>query len=225
MLNISKEMVVNYQVGENELNKKANDAYALLITDSSVLQIIEKEIDSKFTEVSEDKTRIETAARALLTRNLSIDANSISEKQLAAAKNLVMDMERRKIIDSMVPKIVKNHLIGNAAELELTPKTRHDIGTTHDFAFLGAAGSGKSTIAQFHVSDGPDPGPEPKKIDKNDCVILATDNYRVFTMPKTEAHEAIETKDVFIRTQDFAYMVKELVQKEIEQGQGKSTKV
>jgi len=50
------------------------------------------------------------------------------------------------------------------------------IGSTHDFSFLGAAGSGKSSIARQHVFDGPDTGPEPKKADKRDCIMAVTSN-------------------------------------------------
>lgn len=218
MLHIAKEMVVNYQVGETELNIKGHEVYASLVNDLFTFKGIEEEANRKTRAFSDDATTIETAAREMLKKNLRIDDKAINSVQLAAAKRLILDIERRKIIDNIVSKLVKNHLEAHSLQLGLVKKTRHPIGTTHDFCFLGAAGSGKSTISQQHVSDGPYTGPEPLKIDKRDCIILATDNYRVFTLPGTEAHESIETKDVFTRTQDFSYLVKELVQKEIEQG-------
>lgn len=214
MIQISKEMVVNYQVEESDLNTKAHAVYVSLINDTATLRAIEEEVDEKIRAFSEERVTLEEAARSMLNRNLSINYAAMTEEQLEAAKNLVLDMERRKMLDFIVSKMVKSHLIENASTLGLRAKTRYDIGTTHDFVFLGAAGSGKSSLVQQYVSD----GSPSKKTDKIDCVILATDNYRAFTLPGAEAHEALQTKDVFIKTQDIAYMVKEQVEIEIEKG-------
>ena len=210
MLHISKEMVTTYQISETELNSKAHEMYGLLVTGQSVLDEIEgladAEFDKNFSGDGAEKIRISASER--LERRFDIASEEIPPDQLDAEVRLLKDIERRKIIDQIVSKFVREGLSQQEKIHGLERKTLHKIGETHDFAFFGAAGSGKSTIAQQYVSDGPDTGPEPKKIDKRDCVILATDNYRAFTMPGSDEHEAKETKDVFTRSEDIAYMLK-----------------
>ncbi len=46
---------------------------------------------------------------------------------------------------------------------------------------------------------------------KTDMITLATDDYRGIYLPEAKAHEQLETRQVFTRTQDTAYLVKELV--------------
>src|SRR3990167_1411131 len=81
------------------------------------------------------------------------------------------------------------------------------VENTTNYSFTGAAGSGKSTIIKNYLTDE----------QKTDYVVLATDNYRAFTLPDTDAHEEKSTRDIFTRTQDMAYLVKELVLEEIDE--------
>lgn len=95
-----------------------------------------------------------------------------------------------------------------AQNISLEKKDVYSLGESHDFSFLGAAGSGKSTVSRQWLTEA----------EKTNYAIIATDNYRAFTMPRTEEHELRETnKNVFTRTQDVAYMVKELVQERLDQ--------
>ena len=213
MLHISKELVVNYQVGETELNTKAQEVYNSLVKNQSTLDEIEQKVDLLLQE-NVNEAQIEQNAREMLSKNIGPDKD-ITPEQLKAAKRIVLDVERRKMMDAIVSQMVKEHIKTNMPLLGLEQKTRYNIGETHDFFYGGPAGSGKSTLSAKDLYDGPDQGAEPKKINKKDCVTIATDIYRAFTLPGTDAHEAIVTKDVFTRTQDFAYLVKEHVLKEL----------
>jgi hypothetical protein len=226
MLHISKEMVVNYQVGETELNTKAHAVYASLVDgdEASLLMVIDTTVNLKMEEIiAKESAQIEKAAREMLIKNFKNQDNGpdkekglknddITVEQLEAAKRIVLDMERRKVMDAMVPVMVKDHLTAKAGALGLVKKTLHDVETRKDFFYGGPAGSGKSTLSKQDLSDD---GLELGKINKKDCVTIATDVYRAFTLPGTDDHERIKTKDVFTRTQDFAYMVKEQVLKEM----------
>lgn len=214
ILHLGKEMVANYQIKDANLGEKTQAIYELLVREPTTLTSIEKEVDHQLNLKNEP--HIEIMARNMLLKNLGIDRALITNEQLEAAKRLVLDLERKKIMDFIVAQMVKQYLKDNTEVLKLTRKSRHRIGSTNDLSFLGAAGSGKSTLAKQYATENPDL--ESQKINKNDCIVLATDNYRAFFLPGTEFHEAISTKDVFIRSQDLAYMIKELVQEEINAG-------
>jgi hypothetical protein len=217
MLHISKEMVVNYQVADTELNIKAHEVYASLVEDreEGILASINTEVERQIQLIPGAK--IQADAEALLLANFKaqgLKKEDITVEQLQAATNIVLDKERRKIMDTIVPNMVSAHLKVYGDSLGLASKTRHKIGETHDFFYGGPAGSGKSTISKIDLSE---KGTDLSKVNKMDCVTVATDIYRAFTLPGTEDHEKIETKDIFTRTQDFAYMVKELVLNELKE--------
>jgi hypothetical protein len=205
-MNIGKEMVLNYKVSDESLNTECHKVYeAILKTRPNIEKDIEKEINKRVSSSAEiAKMGEEKLAKTneYLTKNGKTPV-PVNEETLGAAQRIVADIERKKITNEVVSKFVKDDLKTLASTLELEPKPVQD--KNKDYSFLGAAGSGKSTISRQFLSD------EQKK----EYVIFATDNYRAFTVPGTDRHEEKSTKDVFTRTQDVAYMVKELVQEEL----------
>ncbi|HEV2523915.1 MAG TPA: hypothetical protein VGU44_02130, partial [Gammaproteobacteria bacterium] len=129
--------------------------------------------------------------------------NSENTETLAAFRRIQKDIEQKKITDEIVAAYVDKAMRENKDTFELTEKQTKEKGQNTDNVYLGAAGSGKSTIMRQQMSD---------KNAKEHMVILATDSYRGVTVPGFEQREnATETDQIFIRTQDTAYMIKELV--------------
>ncbi len=208
MLHIGKEMVVNYKVKDNELNIVAHQIYhSMLAYDADISLKLENQIQQKMEDMM--KSRGELNEEALNKLAMEILKKNKVEPQTPqareAAKRLAIDIARKKITDELVSLEVKKYVEKNIDSLNLEKKSVHNIGTTHDYCFLGAAGSGKSTIAKQYFDEE----------QKADYIILATDNYRAFTLSNTEKHEEKLTKNVFIKTQDIAFMVKDLVQQEL----------
>lgn len=209
ILHIGKEMVVNYKVSEEALDMVTHQIYQAMIANNPTFFldleiVISEKIDSLHAndDTSASITR-EKLADDMLKNNAAINAQSAECKK--AAYRLVVDKERKKIIDQEIAKLVREYLEKNEDSFKIEKKTTHAIGKTHDYSFLGAAGSGKSTIAKQHFNES----------QKTDFVIIATDNYRIFTMPGTKKHEAKTTKNIFTRTQDMAYLIKELIQADL----------
>lgn len=207
LLHLSKEMVVNYKIEESALGNKAHSAYSALLAHSpEALSILEKRIEERMSaEITDDQLKSKAIER--LKRNkVSLGENGEFPKAtLEAAIEIERDVTRKNITNEITSEFVKSQMPVISKDLSLEPKDTHAIGQSNDFSFLGAAGSGKSTIARQFLSDQ----------EKSNYAVLATDNYRAFSMPGTDDHEVRSTKDVFTRTQDMAYMVKELVQDEI----------
>lgn len=214
-LHIGKEMVVNYKVEEAELNIEAHKVYnSMLAHNPEALIQLEGKINDimKSNSALVDKNLENLAIKKLEQTNANRARQNLSpleatSERIEAAKRVIIDIERKKVTDELVSKQVKAHLASFASSIALQKKTINTIDKAHDYSFLGAAGSGKSTIARQFLTDD----------QKADYIVLATDNYRAFIVPGTEKHEANASKDIFSRTQDMAYMVKELVQSEIEQ--------
>lgn len=208
LLHIAKEMVVNYQVKEEELNIYAHSVYDnyLKLSFNAIKnfnEIIEKQLNNKM-DINGSLNE-----GALLTLAMKLIGDKVSKPrpdQIEAAKRLVVDIERRKILFELVSSSIKSFLTGHESPMNLVAKSSHEIGATEDYCFLGAAGSGKSTISKLYFNAD----------QKANCIVLATDNYRAFTLPGSEAHEEKVTKDVFTRTHHIAFIIKELVINEID---------
>lgn len=209
ILHLAKELVVNYQIAEDELGKICNDIYAKIIAgDPLILKKLESEVNDRFNKEKASSENIESRARKRLEKNKIVLADLTPEHQkraLAAAIAIENDLIQKGIVHEIIKGFVHQEIAKQAKSLGIAPKPVKVVGENSDFAFLGAAGSGKSTIARQWLDDAQKP----------QYVILATDNYRAFTIPGSEVSEAEATKDVFTRTQDMAYMVKELVQEEL----------
>jgi len=218
IMHIAKEMVVTYRVAEDELNIESQKVYKAVIADNpKIINEINKEIHDErktlskkgraLSSINLEKRAIQKIKEINKDREKSgKDPLIISRHNINSAKNIIIDAERKKITNTIVNKTVQNYIENNLDDLDLSKKTKHLIGKNHDYSFLGAAGSGKSTIARQFLT----------KEQKADCVVIATDNYRGITIPGQEDLEDLETRNIFAKTQDMAYMIKELVQEELD---------
>lgn len=200
-LNLAKEMVLTYKINDNDLNKKAQESFNTLIASNpDLINSLNTSIEQQLRLLLKTKDLTKEAIQHLNEANQSHE-NSYPQDVIEATSRLIVDQYKKEITNATLSITVKSILPTIEEELELTKKTQHTIGTTNDYCLLGAAGSGKSTISNRFLTE----------TDKLDHVTLATDNYRCFSLPGTEAFERSPTQDVFTRTQDLAYMVKELV--------------
>ncbi len=211
-IHLAKEMVVTYKVGEDDLNIQNQKAYKLLLDDNpNIKSKLEAKINEKLTENTPPATELEGLARARLQQNNenrirnNLPELPITEERINAAKAIELDLIRKKFTSEIVDEYIQEQRPRISSALDLKLKDVIKPGQNRDFSFLGAAGSGKSTISRQFLSDS----------QKENCIIVATDNYRAFSIPGSNEHEKNAGKNVFAKTQDLAYMVKELVQKDI----------
>ncbi|RYE06516.1 MAG: hypothetical protein EOP33_04915 [Rickettsiaceae bacterium] len=205
VLNISKELVVNYRVGETDLNAISHDIFKKIQnTNPNIIKNLDDRLSISVIENLDDK-----ALEYLAKKNTNLAAKGeiaipINEHTLSATKRILIDTQNKQLTHQFAGELVQKELKILAPEMKLEPKPIFD--QNKDYSFLGAAGSGKSTISQQFIADN----------DKDKFIILATDVYRAFNMPGTENHENKATKDIFTRTQDTAYLVKELVLQDLQ---------
>lgn len=226
-LHIATNLVVTYTVDEADLNAKTREIMNNLTQDATRIPELEAEIDKEL-NTEEKKSQIEQAALKRFTASAEKrfaekypkeDIKNPKNKEilealkdinnpentgtLAAFRRIQKDIEQKKITDEIVAAYVDKAMRENKDTFGLTEKQTKEKGQNTDNVYLGAAGSGKSTIMRQQMSD---------KNAKEHMVILATDSYRGVTVPGFEQREnATETDQIFIRTQDTAYMIKELV--------------
>ncbi|NDB83911.1 MAG: hypothetical protein EB127_14490 [Alphaproteobacteria bacterium] len=188
ILHLSKELVVNYKVSEEKLNEFCHQGFEILQRDNALFKkqhaAIEKQLEEELGDLGEGTLK-ERAYKRLERNKVKLDSEN-EEAIVNAAIEIEKDIVRKTITNKVTNEFVKGQMSAISEELNLESKTIHPRGSNEDFAFLGAAGSGKSTIAGQFLKDK----------NKEDYVILSTDNYRAFTIPGTEAHEEMQTKDV-----------------------------
>lgn len=216
IMHLSKEMVVRYRVPEDEIGQVAEQAYDHLCElEVDLIKKLKHTIDERFEQLKSDpefskniketaRKRLEGNQKYLASKGKHIDIDD--PKVIESAERIVLDLERKKITDKAIDQYIqsKRELIEHALELER--KESLSKGQNKDYVFQGAAGSGKSTISRQFLDEEA----------KTNYITLATDNYRGVAVPGTNYHEdPVKTKDVFARTQDMAYMVKELVHAEV----------
>jgi len=207
LLHIAKEMIVNYKVKEDDLNVVAHDVYHNILKENHlVLPTLDDDIKNKCNNIMTQQNWREDLQKMAMSLLSSNDIHKPNDEQIQAAKRLVIDSIRRKVTNEVIADYVKQFLKQHSDDLNIQAKPMNDTSKPEDYCFLGAAGSGKSTISKQYFNEE----------QKSDYIVVALDNYRCFTMPDTDAHEEKNTKDVFTRTQDIAYLVKELVQQEID---------
>lgn len=203
-LNIAANLIVNYKVSSDDLDTQAQ----------AILEAIQKRdpafFDKIITDVdnllAKEKDSIKKTAEQKFQQKYPTPAVTPEEDERRLAAFIQLETERKRMA-------VQNDMLATALEriapevealFHLERKPLHAVGQNHDFAFLGAPGSGKSTLSNQYLD----------KKDKANYVSLATDDYRGISI--LENHEKISTDQVFIKTQDSAYYIKELVQKRLE---------
>lgn len=217
MMHLSKEMVVRYKVLEDEIGEYANKAYIKLgRAEDGLIKKLKHTIDESLASIESDpeyEDRINNLARERIEKNKRYlqmqgkDLDTQDPAKIEAAKRIVRDLERKRLTYEVAQKYIDSHRAELEKSMGLETKESLPKGHNRDFVFQGAAGSGKSTIARQLLEE------EKKK----NYITLATDNYRAVTIPGTKHHEEpLETKNVFLRTQDMAYMIKEMVHESVQ---------
>ncbi|MFC7780631.1 zeta toxin family protein [Legionella taurinensis] len=130
------------------------------------------------------------------------ESTDIYSEKFEACMAIERNKIRKQVVHQLMSDFLDKHMDNLAAKAQLAKKPVYKLEDNQDFVFLGPAASGKSTISRQYVSES----------DKVKYVSLATDDYRGICKPNTQAFEQKETDQVFIRTQDSAYLVGELVE-------------
>lgn len=207
IMHLAKEMVITYKVGESDLDNKTQEAYQwLLENNTNIINELNDAIEEKFLANAPQAETLENLAKhRLVNTNNNRKKNNlpelpINDDSINAAKRIELDIVRKKITHEVANQYIQKQK-QQMQESSLSLELKSLVDTNKDFCFLGAAGSGKSSVTgQFLQDDA-----------KKDYIILATDNYRAFTMPWFKGNKKDAGKNAFAETQDFAYMIKELV--------------
>ena len=187
-LNIAKEIVVNYRISEDFLNQKSQEAF-LLISElrPSLVESLTHSVDEELVLLLGEKDIRQEAVAFLENRPLAKkEDGTYSEDLIESASRLILDQYKKKIINKVFGKFVKDLLPEIENKLGLVKKPEHIIGYNSDYCLLGAAASGKTTIARNFLTED----------DRLNSAIIATDIYRGFVLPGTEKFETIFTQDV-----------------------------
>lgn len=208
MMHLAKEMVVYYKVSEDQIGELANKAYEELgLIDPLMMDNISNTIKEEFFIYRENHLPDNVLEKRAKER-LKEKGRDYTNENMEATKLIILDIEKKKITNEVVSRYLKDQMLLVEGTLGLERKDMRPVGQNHDFLFQGAACSGKSTISRDLLAEE----------DKKNVICYATDNFRGVVMPDMLSEEAkYETKDVFVRTQDMAYMIKELVHNEIKE--------
>jgi adenylate kinase family enzyme/nitrogen regulatory protein PII-like uncharacterized protein len=202
-LHIAALLSVRYQISADDLNDITQRLFKEIGTAkpdylTKISQAINEQLDK------EKDAILKVALNRMTVKYPDIKDKNILNALLPSFVEVETQRRRMAIQNDKLMLEIDELVPGLAAKMGLVDKPVFDIGTNIDFSFIGAAGSGKSTISKLLITDK----------DKLNSVVLATDDYRGVVID--EKHEKVPTDQVFIRTQDTAYYIKELIQKRLE---------
>ena len=200
-INIAARVATLYKVAPENFHEITEKIYQTL--DSAFHQEVQQLIDAEMAPLrartEKDWLRNEDGTPTFGDQ-LNPVYNQLTEdgkKLLQALIRTRLDQTQRQIGDDILSAKLKMHC--NQLEKEknpiIIPKQLASI--SKDYLVLGAAGSGKSTI----LTD--------KKIDESNAILISTDNYRAIQFNNIDSK--LSNQQVFIKTQDTAYMIKERV--------------
>lgn len=209
MLHLSARLITDYQVDTEEVNAlaqklfheilKSSTHYSKLTSNwSQIYALLEKE-ELHQRCVKNAHERMEKIYPSLSKD--SYDYQLKFESCLVMAKNKI----QKQLVNEMMSEFLDINLDYFTQQYNLEKKTVYSCADNRHLVFLGPAASGKSTISSQYI----------KREQRKDYVSLATDDYRGIFLPFTEEFEKQETDQVFIRTQDSAYLISELVEERI----------
>ncbi len=198
-LNIAADLISQFKVSSEELNGKVQQIYNDITSkNKTFLGQIAAKINS---EINSDATKARILANARESMNNQYPA--VEDGALLQSFIVVEEQKhKKKLTNTILKQQLSMFYKDIAIQHGLTHKKKYPKGQNVDYSILGAAGSGKSTISQKLL-----------KGDKTDYVVLATDDYRSVYLDETTERE--ETVQVFTRTQDTAFSIKELVQERL----------
>uniref|UniRef100_UPI00399CB135 zeta toxin family protein n=1 Tax=Legionella anisa TaxID=28082 RepID=UPI00399CB135 len=209
MLHLSARLITDYQVDTEEVNELAQKLFHEILKSSShYLQLITNWSEIYALLEGEDlRHRCVENAHARMEKIYPSLSKDSYEYQLKFESCLIMAKNKiqKQLVNQMMSEFLDNNLDYFAQQSKLEKKTVYPIAENRHLVFLGPAASGKSTISNQYI----------KREQRKDYVSLATDDYRGIFMPFTEMFEKQETDQVFIRTQDSAYLISELVEERI----------
>lgn len=195
-LTICAELLTFYQVEPSECQLRASDLFEV-INKNAARTLLTSRLDPAMRE--EKQAIFERAIK----RSQEIYPELISSQKehfqdFVAVEN---GRERKKQINRLLTPFIAREIDAYCTKQNILKKTVYPAGLNQDYSCLGAAASGKTSISNTYIKD------------KSDVVVLSTDEYRGCFLPTTLAFECTDTNDQgFIRTQDTAYLIKEMIQ-------------
>lgn len=181
-MHIASHLSCFYQVTPEDLDCVTEKVFQVFLTKISV-EKIEEQIKEKVDSLS--KETVQTYASESFFR-------------------IQNDKLWKKATDFVIHSHLENLMAEAAQELHINPKPTRPQGENRDHVFLGAAGSGKSSIVRQKL--------HPSYAETS--IILATDNYRAVSFGDVDSK--LTDEQAFIKTQDTAYLIKELIQKNLQ---------
>ncbi|CEG56558.1 zeta toxin family protein [Legionella fallonii] len=210
LLHVAARLITDYEIDVEQVNERAQMVCSDLGIQATLsfeqLTTKWREIRSKLNPLDNTEAYEECAKKAqekMKKLYSTIDEGSVDYQYKFAA---CLEVEKNKVIKKMSNQLMSEFLDSQmdnlVARTNLSKKPVFKLEDNADLVFLGPAASGKSTISRQYVSEK----------DKAKYVSLATDDYRGICKPYTKDFEQKETEQVFIRTQDSAYLVSEIVE-------------
>lgn len=203
-LNIAADLVIEYQVEVDDYQMIMEQAYSSMLDDDPNFEVkCQAEINEAL-QSPNTQALIEQESEKLYNTFAEKNPSSNSEQKVQ------MHNDARRLAEFAIGKMVTNEIVGEyvseklpaiMGQLHIAKKTVHEESNNKDVIILGAAGSGKSHLLRTHMPH----------LKKQNMITLATDDYRGIHLPGSSKQEQMQTQQVFTRTQDSAYLVKELV--------------
>jgi hypothetical protein len=205
-LNIAADLITYFKVSSNDLNEIVDRVFNFVISqDPNFLNKIQSQIDLKLKSDVMLNLIKEDAQQAMKIKYPMITSADIKYNEILSAFERVETERAKKKISHELLQVALSKLHADIqSNLHLELKETHFYDANEDISMLGAPGSGKSTISRDLLSEEA----------KRNYVMLATDDYRGVVLDSSS--EATETDQVFVRTQDTAYTIKELVKARLE---------
>jgi ABC-type dipeptide/oligopeptide/nickel transport system ATPase subunit len=196
-LHTAAQLVCNYLIEPEKLDKITDNIFQSL---KSQIQVWDNKIQYKASKKAGGDTQKALLAMKAIYPNLTEQDPTYLET-LNAFIRLETMLRIKAATDKVVEAQLQELMPAIAQQLNIKLKPVWNIGKNEDLVLLGAMGSGKSTIARQQLA----------QMDERDFVMFSTDNFRGISFGALDDHSTNE--QVFIKTQDSAFMVKELVQK------------
>ncbi|KTD62622.1 coiled-coil protein [Legionella santicrucis] len=210
MLHIAARLITDYRVDVEEVNELAQQLFHSILKSSTKFEKLSNawsEIYISLKETNTEQLCTKKAHERMEKLYPSLNQGSIAyQSRFNSCFIMEMNKIQKKLVNQTMSAFLDKNLDDFAEEIKLEKKTVYPLTDNHDFVFLGPAASGKSTISNRYI----------KKEERKEYVSLATDDYRGIFMPFTDEFEKQETEQVFIRTQDSAYLISKLVEERMQ---------
>lgn len=203
-MHIASHLSCFYQVTSEDLDCVTEKVFQVFLTKISV-EKIEEQIKEKMASLSKETDQNDIVLHAMhqIYPNLE-KSDSKYQKILESFMRINQDKLMKKSSDLVIHFHLNDLMDQITQDLHINPKPTRPQGENRDHIFLGAAGSGKSSIVRQKL--------HPSYAETS--IILATDNYRAVSFGDVDSK--LTDEQAFIKTQDTAYLIKELIQKNLQ---------